>query len=287
MPMATVNGISINYQVRGDAKRGTDSPRSAPLVLLVMGTGSPGRVWELYQVPALLAAGYRVCTFDNRGIAPSDECADGITQADMVADTAALIEFLDEGPVLIAGTSFGARIAQELALTRPELIRRAVLMGAHARVDAFQATLSAGERDLDELGIVLPPRYQSALTAALNMSPATMADQDTALEWLDLFEFSDHTLTPGLRAQRRMNYIFDRVEDYRAITVPCLSVAFADDRMIPPFLSREVAEIIPDAQYAEIPDAGHFGYLERPDAINELMIEFFRADESTAEQRPI
>jgi pimeloyl-ACP methyl ester carboxylesterase len=79
MPLATVNGISLNYQVKGDRAKG-----SAPLVVMIMGTGSPGRVWELHQVPALVAAGYRVCTFDNRGIAPSFEAASGMTIDELV-----------------------------------------------------------------------------------------------------------------------------------------------------------------------------------------------------------
>ena len=76
MPIASVNGISLNYQVKG----------AGDLVVLIMGTGSPGRVWELHQVPALLQAGYRVCYFDNRGIAPSSESIGGITIDDLVAE---------------------------------------------------------------------------------------------------------------------------------------------------------------------------------------------------------
>jgi pimeloyl-ACP methyl ester carboxylesterase len=50
MTVARLNGIALNYEVAG----------SGDLVVLVMGTGSSGRVWKLHQVPALLAAGYRV-----------------------------------------------------------------------------------------------------------------------------------------------------------------------------------------------------------------------------------
>jgi pimeloyl-ACP methyl ester carboxylesterase len=60
MPVVELNGIRLSYQVTG----------SGELVVLVMGTGSPGRVWQLHQVPALVAAGYRVATVDNRGIPP-------------------------------------------------------------------------------------------------------------------------------------------------------------------------------------------------------------------------
>ncbi|WP_280456101.1 alpha/beta fold hydrolase [Nocardia brasiliensis] len=275
MPLATVNGISLNYQVKGDRARGTDVKGSGPLVVMIMGTGSPGRVWELHQVPALVAAGYRVCTFDNRGIAPSYEAADGMTIDQLVADTAGLIELLDEGPALVVGTSMGARVAQELALARPELVRKAVFMAGHGRLDQFQKTLSLGEHELDASGVKLPAKYEAAVTAVMNLSPATMAEPNSARDWLDLFEFTGGPVTPGIRAQRRMDHDFERVQAYRAITVPCLSVGFADARMMPPYLSREIAEVIPGARYQEVPDAGHFGYLEQPETVNKILLDFF------------
>ncbi|HEY5854751.1 MAG TPA: alpha/beta hydrolase [Aldersonia sp.] len=264
MPVATVNGIQINHQVRG----------SGPLVVLIMGTGSPGRVWDLHQTPALVAAGYRVCTFDNRGIAPSSESAAGITIEDLVSDTAALIEHLGTEPAVVVGTSMGARVAQELALTRPNLVRKAVFLAGHARLDQFQKTLSLGEHDLDAKGITLPPKYEAAVTAVMNLSPVTLADTRAAQDWLDLFEFSGGSVTPGVRAQRTMNHDFDRTAAYRGIAVPCLSIGFADDRMIPPYLSKEVANAIPGARYLEIANAGHFGYLEKPDEVNRAILAF-------------
>ncbi|WP_297623434.1 alpha/beta fold hydrolase [Nocardia sp.] len=265
MPLATVHGISLNYQVKG----------SGPLVVMIMGTGSPGRVWELHQVPALVAAGYQVCTFDNRGIAPSFEAAQGMTIDELVGDTAGLIEFLGEGPALVVGQSMGSRVAQELALARPELVRKAVFMAGHARLDQLQKTLSIGEHDLDVSGVRLPAKYDAAMTALMNLSPATLADPHAGRDWLDLFEFTGGPVTPGVRAQRRMDHDFDRVDAYRKITVPCLSIGFADDRMIPPYLAREVAEVIPGARYQEVPDAGHYGYLERPEIVNKILLEFF------------
>ncbi|MFQ6398909.1 alpha/beta fold hydrolase [Nocardia sp. KC 131] len=277
MPLATVNGISLNYQVKGDRTKAAQTPGSAPLVVMIMGTGSPGRVWELHQVPALIAAGYRVCTFDNRGIAPSFEAASGMTIDQLAADTAGLIELLDEGPALVVGTSMGARVAQELALARPELVRKAAFMAGHGRLDQFQKTLSLGEHELDASGVKLPAKYEAAVTAVMNLSPATLADPNSARDWLDLFEFTNGPVTPGIRAQRRMDHDFDRVQAYRGIKVPCLSIGFADDRMIPPYLSREVAEVIPGARYQEVPDAGHYGYLERPEAVNKILLDFFGA----------
>ncbi|MBF0660149.1 alpha/beta hydrolase [Rhodococcus sp. (in: high G+C Gram-positive bacteria)] len=266
MPIATINGIPLNYQVKG----------SGDLVVLVMGTGSPGRVWDLHQVPALVKAGYRVATFDNRGIAPSGESLSGMTLDDLVADTAGLIELLG-GPAHVVGTSMGARVAQELTLARPELVRKAVFLAGHARMDRFQMTLTEGERQLYDSGVELPPKYQAAVTAVMNLSPASLADENTARDWLDVFEFSGGKMSPGVRAQLGMDREFDRRAAYRAITKQCLAVGFADDRMIPAYLSREVAEAIPGARYEEIPDAGHYGYLERPEVVNKVLLDFLAA----------
>jgi pimeloyl-ACP methyl ester carboxylesterase len=168
----------------------------------------------------------------------------------------------------------GARVAQELSLTRPHLVRKAVFLAGHARLDQFQKTLSLGEHDLDAMGITLPSKYEAAVTAVMNLSPATLADSHAAQDWLDLFEFSGGTVTPGVRAQRKMDHDFDRTSAYRGITVPCLSIGFADDRMIPPYLSKEVANAIPGARFLEIADAGHFGYLEKSDEVNRAILAF-------------
>ena len=110
MPVVALNGINLSYHVEGEGD----------LVVMVMGTGSPGRVWHAHQAPALRRAGFRVATVDNRGIAPTDECASGMVIGDLVGDVAALIESLG-GRAHVVGTSMGARVTQELALARPEI----------------------------------------------------------------------------------------------------------------------------------------------------------------------
>lgn len=269
MPMADVNGIRINYQISG---RG-------PLVVLVMGTGSPGRVWHLHQVPALVGAGFRVLTFDNRGIAPSDESAGGMVIDDLVADTAALIHLLREGDekAVLIGTSMGARVVQELALSRPDVVSKAILLAGHARLDELQKTLSVGERAVYDAGIKLPPEYSAAIGAVLNLSPASLRDPVTARDWLDLLEFSTGPTPPGVRAQMDLDDAFDRRAAYAGIRVPLLSIGFADDRMIPAYLGREVAEAVPGARYVEIPDVGHWGYLEQPQKVNQEILRFLAA----------
>jgi len=265
MPVADLNGIALSYDVTG----------AGPLVVMVMGSGSPGRVWRTYQVPALVEAGFRVATVDNRGIAPSSECAGGMRVEDLVADTAALIEHLGGGPAHLVGTSMGARVVQELALARPELVGRAVMMATVGRPHPLARTLNTGEQALHDTRVQLPPEYAAAIKVQLNLSPATVRDPDKAQEWLDIFEFgASATPSAGVRAQLGMDRSQDRLAAYAGITVPSLVIGFADDRLAPAFLGKEVAEAIPGARYAEIERCGHLGYLERPDEVNRVIIDF-------------
>jgi pimeloyl-ACP methyl ester carboxylesterase len=263
MAIVPLNGIELNVQTEG----------SGDLVVLVMGTGSPGRVWRTYQVPALVKAGYRVACFDNRGIKPSSVCATGFTIDDMVADTAALIEHLG-APAHVIGTSLGARITQELALKHPALVRSAVMMATAGRPEPLQQAWSRALCDLHDKGVELPAQFYAAASVTRNVSPATLADPTVARDWLQMYEFAGSSIGPGERAQLALAEYESRLDAYRSITTRSLVIGFADDLVLPPRLSREVADAIPGARYSEVAGCGHIGYLERPDEVNRLLVEF-------------
>ncbi|WP_405855664.1 alpha/beta fold hydrolase [Streptomyces sp. NBC_01515] len=79
---------------------------------------------------------------------------------------------------------------------------------------------------------------------------------------------------PTIRAQLGLEVIPNRLPHYRRITHPCLVITFQDDLVVRPHLSRELAAAIPAATYTEIPGCGHYGYLERPHAVNEAVVGF-------------
>ncbi|NTF91089.1 alpha/beta hydrolase [Agrobacterium rhizogenes] len=268
MIKAHINGIRIAYE---------DTGGSGDTVLLVMGTGSPARVWEVHQVPALRAAGFRVVSLNNRGIPPTDECPDGFTIDDMVNDVVGLIEHLGCKTVSLVGTSLGARIVVETALARPNLISRVVALAAHARLEPVQQAMTRGEIEIAERACPPPADYRAAVMALQYLSPATLRNEGQAQDWLDMFAFDDGRISAGHKAQLQISQVLgDRRPAYRNISVPMLIVGFSDDAAIPPRLSREVADVVPGAEYVEIADAGHFGYLEKPAEVNRLIINYLR-----------
>jgi pimeloyl-ACP methyl ester carboxylesterase len=271
MPVVHTGGTTIAYEDRGEGEP----------VVLVMGTAASGRVWHLHQVPALVEAGYRVITFDNRGVAPAsalgaEEAGDPrFTIDDLVEDTAGLIGGLGLGPCRVVGTSMGAQVVTELALKHPELVSQAVLMATRGRPDAMRRAWGVAERELRATSVKLPARYEAVQRAVWNLSPSTLNDDAAVTDWLDLFEMSPIMWTPELRAQLDLDIVDSRLDAYRAIRTPCLVLGFADDLRLPPYLAREVAEAIPGAVFREIAHCGHYGYLERPDEVNAAMVTFF------------
>ena len=250
--------------------RGTGDP-----VLFIAGRGGAGRTWHLHQVPEFLTAGYRTITFDNRGIGATEN-ADGFGTEQMVADTAALIEKLDVAPVRIVAVSMGAFIAQELMLARPELVSQAVLMATRGRQDRARDFFRTAERELAESGVALPRvlRRESSAAGELFTEDAERRHAPCA---------TGSTCSPCGRPSRRPGCARQLGIGPRAtgcpltevLRPPTLVIGFADDVVLPPHLGREVADAIPNGRYLEIPDAGHLGFIEKPQDVNAAALDFF------------
>ena len=250
-------------------ERGSGDP-----MLFIAGRGGAGRTWHLHQVPEFVRAGYRAITFDNRGVGATEN-AGGFTTETMVADTAALIEKVNAAPARIVAASMGAFIAQELMVVRPELVRSAVLMATRGRSDRTRAQFRAAEIELAESGIQLPAAYDAKVRLQESFSPKTLNDDNAVRDWIDMFTMWPTKPTPGLRSQLDIAPEGNRLPAYRSISAPVLVIGFADDIVLPPHLGREVADAIPNGRYLEIPDAGHLGFIERPQAVNAAVLNFF------------
>lgn len=85
-------------------------------------------------------------------------------------------------PGRVAGTSLGARVVQELALSRPHLLSHAVMMAAHERPPPVQSLLATGERALHDAGIELPSSYYVA-SLMIGFADDLMLPPQLAREW--------------------------------------------------------------------------------------------------------
>ena len=267
MPDAIVNGIRIAYEERGNGE---------PFVL-VCGLSQPASTWELSILPGLVAAGYRVITFDNRGVAPSDAPPAPYTVAEMAADTAALIEHLGVGPCIVAGYSLGAWICETLAADRPELVRAAACIGGLNQTTEWEKVECEYGRDLAALGVPLP-RLQGLMELLVYPPRSAIQDDAQVRAYVEQFGAEPRWDNPGRLGQweAAVGWTTDvSAADRRArISVPCLAVAFEHDIDSPPHHNLLAVAQVPGAQYCEIPDTTHLGPFEQPAKIIEAITTF-------------
>ncbi|MDG4862646.1 alpha/beta hydrolase [Streptomyces sp. T-3] len=100
-----------------------------PLVLLVHGFPESWYSWR-HQLPALAAAGYRAVAVDVRGYGRSSKPGDlaAYRMLELVEDNVAVVHALGEQSAVVVGHDWGATIAANSALVRPDVFRAVVLL---------------------------------------------------------------------------------------------------------------------------------------------------------------
>lgn len=124
MPLAKANGVTISYQTEGDAD-------GVPLIMIT-GTGFPGAVYRTGPSALLAGAGFRVITYDHRGVGGSDKPDVPYTTRMFAQDASALLESLGIASAHVLGHSMGGRVAQWMALDDPLRVRSLVLVASGA-----------------------------------------------------------------------------------------------------------------------------------------------------------
>lgn len=265
MPTTTVNGVRLSYRVHGEGD---------PL-LLIGPAASPAAVWDRHQVPDLVRAGFQVITFDLRGSAPSDAPPGPYALDDLVTDTAELIRRLGIAPCRVAGVSIGAMIAQELAREHPGLVAALALMATRGRSDVFRDALARGCADAMRSGAAVPAGFSAVATMSQLFAAGSLADDKFADDWLTTLSLFPQR-GEGFAAQYEATVTGDRLPGLRDVRCPSLVLAFAHDIVMPPEMGRAVAGAIPGCRYELLEGCGHFGFLERPEEVDRVLVDFFR-----------
>lgn len=129
-----VNGIRLNVVEAG----------TGPLVILCHGWPELAYSWR-HQIPALAAAGYKVVAPDMRGYGRSDAPAeiDAFNIMQLVGDITGLATHYGDPHPVVVGHDWGANVAWNCALLRPDLFRAVVAMSVPFRPRGAMAPLQA------------------------------------------------------------------------------------------------------------------------------------------------
>jgi pimeloyl-ACP methyl ester carboxylesterase len=264
MARATVGDIEIAYDSRG----------SGEPVILIAGFTAVKESWEL-QV-AELAKHFRVVTFDNRGVGETTATTPSFSIADMAADTVGLMDALGIDSAHVFGVSMGGLIAQILALDHAGRVRKVALgCTTHGGRHAVQP-----EREVMEiLARASDPSTPVEESVRLRL-PVIFAERFIREEAERLEEFVQfsirHWPTPeGAAGQLAALSVFNVKKRLGEIRCPVLAITGSEDRMMPPENSRLLAEGIAGAEHYLVDGTGHSFFLEKPDEVNRILIDFF------------
>lgn len=123
MPYADVNDIRMYYEEVGTG---------IPFVLMHGATSSiDDPVYSWSDLMPLFATKYRAIHVEHRGHGRTNNPLGKLSYTQVARDVCAFIEQLELGPAHIGGVSDGGIVALEIGMTRPELARTLVTVGAN------------------------------------------------------------------------------------------------------------------------------------------------------------
>jgi 3-oxoadipate enol-lactonase len=264
MPILAVDGAELHYEQTG----------AGPDIVWLAAGDHPGSNWRRFQTPAF-EPGFRNTTYDARGVGATRADAPPWPIEEHARDCAALIEAACASPVFLVGLSMGSLIATQLACTRPDLVRAALVMGTCVKKTGFIREWEEAEIALHANGGGLPGDFATAHYAALYYPAEVLGDDELWARIRPLvaqdFEQRDGRM---LAAQWQACLDYDSSALLARCAVPLHAIAFSHDVQTPPARVREVAELAPQGRFHLLEGLGHgsaFGH--RPDVVNACLRE--------------
>ena len=247
------NAIEYAYRDLGEG--------DVPLVLLQHFRGNLDN-WD----PALidtLDASRRVVTFDNVGVGASTGSTPNTIEA-MAHDAIAFLEAMKFQRIDLLGFSIGSFVAQEIALIRPDLLRRVVLAssapqgaeGMHGWAPEVIGAVGQPETSPQGYGQVFFAPTATSLEAGRQAAARIFgrtSDRDEPTTWQTRQAQYDAVCTWGIPNHSLLQRV-------AAIELPVFVANGDRDPMILPRYSHLLAGLLPDARVKIYPDSAH-GFL--------------------------
>ncbi|MEK8047852.1 alpha/beta fold hydrolase [Ideonella margarita] len=210
-----------------------------------------------------LAATRHVIVFDNRGVgASTGSPANAMEQ--MADDAILFIDATGFRQVDLFGFSMGGMIAQEVALKRPQLVRRMILAGTGPAGGEGISTV-AGVANYDMLRGLLTGQDPKQYLFFTRTARGIEAGKAFLARLKERSQDRDQEIAVAAYvAQLQALNAWGRKApaDLSTITQPVLIVNGDDDRMVPTSNSVDLARRLPNSTLLIYPDAGHGGVFQ-------------------------
>jgi pimeloyl-ACP methyl ester carboxylesterase len=254
----TRQGISIEYD---------DIGNGVPL-LLIHAFPLDRAIWHA-QIAGLQQQ-YRVIAPDLRGFGQSsDTDGEAVSMDQYAEDIKALLDSINVRQAVVGGISMGGYIALAFAAQYPDRVKGLILANTRAvpdTEDGKQARLTNAERVRDNGTAFLVDAMASKM-----LGPSAKAEATYIVR-----SIMTRQRKPGVRsALLGMAARPDRTPLLRFITAPTVIITGSADALIPPGDSEAMHDLIPNSTLVNVPDAGHLSNLDKADAFNDAVREFY------------
>ena len=174
---------------------------------------------------------------------------------------------LADGPLVPVGISMGGYIAMEMARLAPQRLAGIALLNTQHRADPPERRKQR-EATVD---IAQPDRYRGVTRHLLKsfLSPAAMENETLVARVIAMAE--EVGRENFVLQQRAILGRRDQSDTLGALTVPALVLGGALDTLTPPQASRDMAELIPDAELVIMEEIGHLSTIEAPDEVTDIL----------------
>ncbi len=231
MPTIRANGINLYYESEGEGE-----------TLLVI----PGLAIDVSQIEGIsheLSKHFEVVAIDNRGVGRSGKPDEPYSVAMMADDAAGLLSAIGVASANVLGISMGGRIALELTLRHPALVKRLVLASTSIRTNYRRGTLWAVSNLLLRIPAIrsIGTRYPQPYFAYVRQRDASRG--------------------------------YDSTDRLREITKPTLILHGRKDRIAPPYLAEELQRGIVGSSLVFF-DGGHTFMLSKQKEFAASMVRF-------------
>jgi pimeloyl-ACP methyl ester carboxylesterase len=221
-----------------------------PLVLLHGGLVD-ARWFEPNLQP--LAERFHVYTPERRGQGHTPDVDGPISYQLMTDDTIAFLEQVVGEPADLVGHSDGAFIAMQVAIQRPELVNRLVMISGG--FDKSGEAAPDMEFDIDEVTQFLGPSYGEVSPDGEEHFPVVAAKIG------ELMKKEPHLDVASLRGIRHRSLVM-----------------FADDDLMTLEHAVAMFDALPNAEFAVVPGTSHFLTQEKPHLVNAIVLDFLTTE---------
>jgi 3-oxoadipate enol-lactonase len=255
---AKANGISMNYEIRGEGSN----------LVLIHGAGDNLEMWY-NQVPAF-SRSYRVIAYDVRGSGKTESPEGKYSVSLLAQDAYQLMKAIGVPEAYFLGYSMGGRIATELALNYPELVKALVLASSSPGLTQPPPEALGRRRSTLEL---LDKGDMKAFAEAMTREAFSPGFESShPAEFKEYMKVKLQNKPDGIVRIMRLGRPRSS-PNLSKIKCPVLLVVGENDWIMGLAQGEEAHEAIPGSKLVVLP-TGHAAPIESPDKFNVAVVEF-------------